>query len=226
MTYMCTLANIYRRLILSDVIYTREVESDAIASSSVVDEVCYNENTGDLYVDLHPGDVYKYSNVPVSVVDEFEAASSAGSFYATRIKRDYGPGENLGNWRNLDYDFVEVEKPKVAFQTGGLVTNFTLNTDGSLYANVKPGEKVLPPTETVNTINTTFSLKPFNERAAVKVEGIEREYIVTFEVEGIVEFKRHTLRSTSVDAAVESVLNLGKMLDLNFVVREVTIRFE
>lgn len=191
---------------MSDIVYTREVDSDAISSSSAVDEVYYNENTGDLYVDLN-NYVYRYSNVPVSKVDEFEVADSAGSFYASEIKPNFGPSENLGYWSALEYIEVDVDEP---VETAVAVPHFTIHGNGAVTQNVPVKAE-------------TFSLKPFAE--PVRVEGVEREYIVTFEVEGIVDFKRHTLKSTSVDEAVAAVLDLGKMLELNFVVREVTIRF-
>lgn len=220
---------------MSDIVYTRQLGLRPTTSN--VDEVFYNENTKELYVDLDPGDVYKYKNVPAHIAAEFEKADSVGGFYATRIKRDFGPSENLGNWRYLTYDEVDVnpvaakvEEPNT-FYTGGLISTTGVSTavigkdesvilpgGGPVVVNVTPADFVsVPKTE-------QFSLKPFSE--PVKVEGVEREYIVTFEVEGIVDFKRHTLRSKSVDEAVQSVLDLGKMLDLKFIVREVCIKFE
>lgn len=201
--------------------YTREVQTK---TSELVDEVYYNENNGDLYVDLDTA-VYKYSNVPVTVVDDFEKADSAGSFYGTVIKRKFGPGENLGSWTGIEYN----EVPKaVALNTGGVISvpagltyGGSVNVAKGEYAHARSGlaEALAADSDKV------FSLKPFTDEP-VKVEGVEREYIVTFEVDGIVDFKRHTLKANSVDEAVNSVLDLGKMLDLHFVVREVCIRFE
>jgi len=193
---------------MSDITYTRELNTN---TSELVDEVYYNENTGDLYVDLDTA-IYKYSNVPAGTADAFEAADSAGEFYNLTIKREYGPGENLGTWVNANYDEVEVLPKKV--QTLDLTAPY----DGELVTS----GRALP----ITTTNGRFSLKPFaDEKTAVVVEGVEREYIVTFEVDGLVDFRRHTLKSFSVDEAVKAVLDLGNMLDLAFVVREVTIKF-
>lgn len=204
------------------VTFTRQLVSDAIDESTAVDEVYYNDNTRELYVDLDPGNIYKYSNVPPNVADEFERVKSAGSFYATVIKRNYGPGEDLGKWSSVVYDEVEKETPKLdslvssgsVFATGGLIVG-----PGTAPFKVDPNRQGIP-----NTAPAQFSLKPFSDE--VKVEGVERTYIVTFEVEGLVDFRRHTLTSTSVDEAVKTVLDLGKALDLKFIAREVTIKFE
>jgi len=176
-----------------------------------VDEVYYNDNTGDLYVDLDTGDggdIYQYSNVPASVVEAFKEAPSAGAFYNQRIKPVYGPGKNLGPWTGVKYDREEVEAPK---------QQITLVSSGTV--------TVVPQTTTV-AAQSTFSLKPFNDNGVAKVEGIERDYVVTFEVDGLDGRKTHRLKSDTVDNAVQSVLDLGKMLDLTFIVREVTITFE
>lgn len=196
---------------MTNIAYTRQV---AIGNSSLVDEVYYNENTRDLYVDLD-GPVYKYRGVPVEVVDKFEAAASAGAFYNTEIKRVFGPGDDLGHWEHLDYDAEDVE-----VKTTGL----TVYNAGNIPAQTVYHAGGIVSATTPNTVHNTFSLKPFPE--GIKVEGVEREYAVTFEVIGILDHKTHTLKASSVDEAVQTVLDLGKMLGLNFIVREVCIRFE
>lgn len=181
---------------MNTITYTKQV---GIASSDLVDEVYFNENTGDLYVDLDTS-VYKYQSVPADVVDAFEAAPSAGTFYNSNIKGKFS-SDNIGSWSLLDY--VEISKAEpVTVSTSGVVTGSTISP------------------------NSSFSLKPFNDNGVAKVEGIERDYAVTFEVDGLNGRKTHTLKSTSVDDAVATVLDLGKMLDLTFIVREVVITFE
>lgn len=197
---------------MSDIVYTRGVSSKAIADSSLVDEVYYNENTKELYVDLDTA-VYKYSNVPPQVVADFEAADSAGSFYGQHIKRVFGPGENLGSWQFLEYEQESVIQPQNVTVAEGESDTVALANAGVDYISVGDATPL-----------NSFSLRPFVDTS--KVEGVEREYVINFEVDGLMGRKTHTLKSTSVDEAVQSVLDLGKMLDLNFIVREVTIRFE
>ena len=197
---------------MTDLNYTREVHSTAIDTSSLVDEVFYNENTNDLYVDLYDK-IYKYSNVTSDVVREFSAADSAGNFYNTVIKKKFGPGEHIGDWMSVDYREVDVEtevEPQATY-----VTNVSLLTPDQ--AREAFG---------VNTANstTTFSLKPFPE--AVEVEGVERRYVVQFEVEETGSVKPYETKAKSLDEAVNALLEIAKMVDLTFIVREVTVYFE
>lgn len=184
--------------------YTRELDTQV---SGLVDEAYYNENTGDLAVDLNDK-VYVYKSVPADVADLFEDANSAGEFYNDHIKRQYGPGSRLGFWTTVKYVEVPAE-PKEApvYATGGPVTVG------------KVAESVL----TTHEADRMFSLKPFT---AVEVEGTEREYSVTFKVDGLDGRRTYRTKANSLDEAVGNVLDIGKMLNLTFVVREVTVSFE
>lgn len=199
---------------MTDVLYTRVLDSDALDESSLVDEVQYNENTGDLFVDLG-NEVYRYSNVPVSVVDDFENAESAGSFYNTVIKRKFGPGENLGSWTRLTYKSIEVEaKPQTV--------NISVSSNRNAPVSFNPGGVVtLSASESIVT-PTAFSLKPFSD-TTTSIEGPERDYAVVFTVSGLTGTKTHKLKSTTVDNAVKEVVDLGKMLELTFIPTQVII---
>lgn len=179
---------------MTEVIYTREITPESCNDSSLVDEVYYNDNNGDLYVGLH-NTVYKYSKVPCEVANKFNTADSAGTFYNTKIKGQY-QSEIVGRWPTLTYTEVDV------VVSGPGTPSVVVNVTG--------------PT-------TAFSLKPFEDPR--KVEDVERDYAIIFEVDGLNGFRTHRLKSNSVDEAVQAVLDLGKMLELTFIVREVIITF-
>lgn len=55
--------------------------------SSNIESYCY-EN-GNLYIKFIKGGIYKYENVPDSVVSEFVNAESKGSYFSKNIKKSY-----------------------------------------------------------------------------------------------------------------------------------------
>lgn len=56
-------------------------------ASSNIDSYNYDEESEEFQVKFNSGHVYKYEGVPKSVVDDFERASSKGSFLNSNIKK-------------------------------------------------------------------------------------------------------------------------------------------
>lgn len=66
--------------------------------SSAVRSVAWNSETSTLRVKMKGSNAsYDYSNVPFWRFRDFENADSKGTFYATVVKRNYGPGERVLN---------------------------------------------------------------------------------------------------------------------------------
>lgn len=165
--------------------------------SSLVDDVYYDADTRELTVDLND-EIYRYSGVPEQVFNDFRSASSAGGFYTPEVKRKYGPGDYLGHYDEINFEPHYPTADDTTTETPQDWVDHT-NTDSS------------------NGTHLSLTPAPIDEVAYLKHE-------VIFEVNGV--RKVHTLVAGSVDEAVESVLNIGDMLNLTFVVKEVRVFFE
>lgn len=60
-----------------------------VNSSSHIDLVIFNGTDNDLIIVFKSGSIYKYSNVPTSVFQQFTDAGSMGSFANHNIYYDY-----------------------------------------------------------------------------------------------------------------------------------------
>jgi hypothetical protein len=81
-------------------------------SSSWVVQAYYNENTREAFLNLETDradDVWKYTDVSLDAYERLVTASSPGSHYNTFFKHQYGPGENLGDWNNVEFKDVEID---------------------------------------------------------------------------------------------------------------------
>ena len=61
---------------------------DPVSSSNIV-SVGYDAPSETLEVEFMSGSVYQYYNVPQSIYDAFNAAPSAGQFFAYQIKNAF-----------------------------------------------------------------------------------------------------------------------------------------
>jgi KTSC domain-containing protein len=73
---------------------TREERSGRV-SSSVIAELTYHPGSRDLDVRFTTGKIYRYSNVPQNVYDDFLRAVSKGTFFNTRVRDAYSFQESL-----------------------------------------------------------------------------------------------------------------------------------
>ena len=153
-------------------------------ASSVVEEIYYNENTSELVVVLRSGLGYLYQNVPYETFDDFYCAASAGSFYATNIKRNFGPGENLGYV--LDTDFERA--PELVTTGVGMPKNLVYASNAKV-------------SENTSTTYASGNVYPLYEAPAV--DTTVHKHAVVFEANGAERV--HTLDAESVDAAVKAV---------------------
>lgn len=60
-----------------------------LSSSTAIRSATYDDESGALSVVFVSGREYTYNGVPPQLVEEFEAASSPGSFVASRLKGVY-----------------------------------------------------------------------------------------------------------------------------------------
>lgn len=71
------------------------IETLYYESSSLL-KTSYNYATKQLVATFTKGNVYSYSEVPSNTYDGIKTAESAGSYFATAIKKNYS-GNKLGN---------------------------------------------------------------------------------------------------------------------------------
>ena len=200
---------------MGTIVFTR---SFVASTSTAVDEVYYNDNTNELYLDLR-NKVYKYSQVPAA---EFEAlekveneGGSVGSAYATQIKPHYGPSDFVGEYPDtIEYEEVDVDESVDSDPEGFNVASAPLAA-----LTVNPGSVYVAP-----VINTgPVSLTPFGNNEAP--ESVKYKHAVVFEING--ERKVYnTEAGNSVMESIEALSEIGAMLDLDFDVKEVTVSFE
>lgn len=191
---------------MTTVTFTRQVGVD----SSAIDCAYYNERTNDLVVDLHDS-LYLYKGVPEYVVNTLERAPSAGSYYASTIKRAYGPGDFLGHAWDVEYE----EDAGVPAPDMGPVTQGAVGTP----KNLTYAPNAVVTNVSTNAANTGNGVGP---HLSLKVDNSNlRQVRVEFEVNN--KSASHTLFTSSLDDAVEQVERLGEMLDQTFTVKAVVL---
>lgn len=168
--------------------------------SSLVEGIFFNANDQTAVFDLQDR-IYRYKNVSRNDALTVANSVSAGSEYQ-RFKSKFGPSESLG-----DYDDIEWEKVPTQVSTGnGIYINgqrFSNGANGniefyqprlSLSKDVKPLQSFKVGFVVVSDNGTTGSEK-----------------------------KHHNLFANSFAEAVSTVEELGKMLGLEFKVKEVSV---
>lgn len=181
---------------MTTVAFTEEYYPD----SSAVDEAFYDENTKTVYVDLHDY-IYAYSGVEKRVWDEFKRASSAGSFYATTIKRQYGPGKELGHVRGIKYEEVPVRPASEGV--------------GSPQAFTTPA--AAPAAPVYHSLNVPAGSATGNATS---------KYVVTFRAANATADKSHEVQATDEADALRQVNTFAEALGVSLKVRSVTHYFE
>lgn len=180
---------------MTDFQYTDALED---IDSSAVDDAYYNVNDKTLLVVLASSeDAYVYTGVPSYVWSAFKSASSKGSYYATQIKRNYGPAKPLGNVWDLDID--EATTASVT----PIAPYVTLGTPKALVDNTK----------------TSSSVEAF--------PGVSKATTtVTFETDGGVRKEVDFNDKSTVDEALAEFSRLATMLGVDLKVKAVTVNFE
>ena len=75
-------------------------------TSSAVERAWYNADDSYVVVSLPGGRVYKYSNVDSVFANGIHNVWSVGSVWLPALKKNYGPGEYLGDLHDLSYGKV------------------------------------------------------------------------------------------------------------------------
>ena len=97
---------------MADFEYTDALES---INSSAVEDAYYNNNDKTLLIVVASSEeAYLYTGVPSYVWNQFKAADSKGRYYATQIKRNYGPAKALGDSWALDIDAAQASVTPIA----------------------------------------------------------------------------------------------------------------
>ena len=120
---------------MADFEYTDALES---INSSAVEDAYYNNNDKTLLIVVASSEeAYLYTGVPSYVWNQFKAADSKGRYYATQIKRNYGPAKALGDSWALDIDAAQASVTPIApYVTLGNPPTATVGTPkGLTYAS-------------------------------------------------------------------------------------------
>lgn len=193
-----------------NVYYTDRAQPD----SSFINRVWYDAKSSRLALELH-GDVYEYNNVPPFVYRELVEAESAGTYYRTKVRSQYGPGSNLGSTLGMREMKVDVDLTKTFRDPGHPNLRLLLDSDGPLkFADggtfAKDGTVTLPHLSLVQ--DTT--------------DMVEYDHTVYFTVAQSDDEKTHTLKAASMDAALDAMFDLADKLDQDIEVKGVLVRFE
>lgn len=197
----------------SDYTFTHSKED---IDSSAVESVFYNSYEKTLLVALRENEqAYLYTGVPYWVFNSFVTDSSVGRFYATKIKRDYGPGATMGYTEDL-----AISK---ATNPGGLVSSASPKTSvgtpkGLTYA--QGAQRPAAPSATAS--GGQISSMPLSFPAAT-ARAAKRRYEVIFDSNGERAFDA---KADSVDGAVAELKEIGSMLGVTFTVKRVLVHFE
>lgn len=191
---------------MSDFVYTDSVDG---RNSSAVEEAWYNVYDKTLLVALVESEKsYLYSGVPSWVWSQLKGAPSLGSFYATTVKRNYGPGNALG-WTD-DLDIVEYGVP--AANMGSVTPIHGVGTPKGL---------TLAPNASVTTKAEAFPLSVVSDSKPVLLK-----HEVIFTSTGSENERLYVTEAENIDDATSQLDEVAEMLDLNFTVKRVTVHFE
>ena len=185
-------------------------------SSSLVDDVYYNENENFVVIDLDDA-MYKYDGVTsedvTALVKGADYDGSVGKQYNFVFKTKHGPGEYLGQWDDVDYDLTA----PIA-KTGGVPKDLTNATTIS-------GQTV---TGTLSSVPATkeFSLKTPPALKVVTSEDDSVSIRVHFRLDGSDEKYKYDADATTVDEAVEELNKYVSRLKARGVVTKVVVKFE
>lgn len=186
--------------------------SDTDVDSSAVYEAYYDEQSKELAVVLESGHVYVYSKVPFDVYEQLVDNVSPGRFFATFVKRNYGPATDSAHvgFDNTN-EFVEREKISVS--------------PGQYYAAAVGTPKGLDFSKVPNS-TTTGGLVTLTVPSEAPKADLDRLHTVRFVVDGGNTLKSYSVKTDSVDSAVEALSEVASALDLTLTVKEVVVSFE
>lgn len=177
--------------------------------SSAVYEVYFNQTNGNLLVVLSSGNAYEYTGASMADFDSLSEGNSPGSYFATRIKRNLGPGKSLGYFVDGDVEPLssadEVAVAKVPAAAVGTPKGLT-------YA----------PTAKVSNEDFRLTLGVGTDESK---NAVSRKHLVVFTIDGITR-RSFSVNAYDVDEAVAELHKATKALGLEANVREVTVYFE
>lgn len=198
---------------MTDFYYTDLLED---FDSSAVDAAYYNVNDKTLAIVTQTSDtVYRYTGVPSWVWSAFKDSYSKGTFFATRIKRDYGPSTVLGDWGDINLVNANTTSNVTPLRSGGYVSL----TPAPRAAAGTPKGLTLAPTATV-TDATSSSAEVFPQgvrkaTTSVLIEGFNG-------TQNTLEFDD----ASTVDEALAAVDALSGAIGVSVKVKAVTVHFE
>jgi hypothetical protein len=187
--------------------FTVRFTNRAWPDSEVVDRVWYDNTAEDLYVELH-GYVYKYPNVPERVYEEFVNAGSVGRFYGNSIKGKYRPASRLGPVSDLAEVRVLAKATKVEAPNTADLNRLTVSQARAV-------------------VTGTPQLSLTKDVPAKHVGQVENAYEFTFVLEGDENKaqRKHTLKASSEDEALDELFELGRLLDQDIVPVSATVYY-
>jgi hypothetical protein len=195
-------------------LYTHAFES--YLDSSLVESAYYDSVTTRLAVTLLDDDgdtafTYVYSHVPFGTYESFRHADSKGEYYNRVIKRQYGPGDNLGY---MDDDDFTIRLSSIIDATQAAPV--TITASNSPYVSLSAVAEASQAEENFVSLERPES----DERVTYK-------HVVHFTVEGGNEVKTYTVEAGSnVHEATDALAESAKALGIDVTVKGVFISFE
>lgn len=191
-------------------------------NSSAVDAVYYHRDSMELAVVLNSGNCYVYDDVPQEVFDKFTDTgllASAGRHYAKTVKREYGPGEDIGyvnEWSFREDHSVPAPSMEAVGTPKGLVdvSSGSANTGTVTYYNL-----------TVQGQGDTGNSSGAHLHAEVPA-GVQRKHEVRFSIEGVSGSRFYSTEAGSVEEAINSLTQATDALGLDATVEQVVVFFE
>lgn len=201
--------------------------------SSAISALYYNEDDETLAVVTKDAQVYRYEDVSRAVYFAFLNAPSLGRYFATVLKKEFGPSTHLGRAGGYrPAGFFDRKPADMSSTAVGTPQNLTYAADA-----VVDGERVNSPVEVSAHLPDNFiDLYYGGESVAVTTTNtstitlnspVGRKHEVVFTVDGLSDERTTVVQdSPSVAHAVEVVTGALNMLGIEHKVVKVVTYFE
>lgn len=207
---------------------TAEITKSFVVSSSLVDEIHFNENENFAVVDLND-ELYLYRGVSADDVAALVRGEngSVGAYYNRHFKTKFGPGEHLGHWEDWDFETVSVNKdsagtPKGLTTTAGTV--YIAPTDETPQYSL--GDISVPVSNGVSTKEYSLAEIP-STNTGVDAGSENTKTTVYFTLDGV-DGKVFEYNASAVDTydAVDELNDYVSRIGTRGKVRKVVVEFE
>ena len=196
-------------------------------SSTLVDQVHFNENENYAVVDLND-ELYLYRGVSADDVAALVRGEngSVGAYYNRHFKTKFGPGEHLGTWDDWEFETVPVNKDTAGTPKGLTTTAGTVYTAPTAETpQYSLGDISVPVSNGVST--KEYSLAEIPSTTGVDAGGENTTTTVYFTLDGV-DGKVFEYNASAVDTydAVDELNDYVSRIGTRGKVRKVVVEFE